>query len=288
MTRPLDAVLFGVAMLALRSPRAIIVPAASAAPFVALNFLYQAAQFGSPFIDGYRAYEPTMVQLYGPETGATALAWSNLVSPVQVWNHLDVFRAMTIDWTVPGTVVLVVWGALAIDREHPARAMRTFAVALIATYMFALLAVVADPDDGARPRYLSITLIPIALLGAAGFRPAFAALASRLGRRIAALASMVAVLFALAQLGSFLQTHVPKVWRRAGLYKATAALERGAVVVVRAQYPSRYARNDPFFDGVEYLSLPADVSVQAVRAAFPARPIWEAQEGEPWRLSRVP
>ena len=25
-----------------------------------------------------------------------------------------------------------------------------------------------------------------------------------------------------------------------------------------------------------------------VRAAFPGRPIWEAWEGEPWRLIRVP
>jgi 4-amino-4-deoxy-L-arabinose transferase-like glycosyltransferase len=288
LTRPLDAVLFGAAMLAFRSPVAVIVTAVSALPWVLLNFAYQAAQFGSPFTDGYRAYEPTIIQLYGPDMGAAAISLANLVSPLQLWNHVDVFRAMTVDWTIAGAVVVALFGAVAIGRDHRARPMRTFAISLIAAYAIALLFTVADPDDGARPRYLSITLIPIAFLAAGGFASARAAIASRFGRRAGSLAAVVAVVFALAQVGSFLQMHIPRLWRREGLYKITAALDRSAIVIVRARYPSRYARNGPFFDGVEYLSVPADTSVQAVRAAFPNRQIWEAHEGEPWTLNRVP
>jgi 4-amino-4-deoxy-L-arabinose transferase-like glycosyltransferase len=287
LTRPLDAVVFGAAMLAFRSPRVIAVTAVSALPAVVVNFAYQAAQFGSPFTDGYHVYQPTVIALYGANTGATPISLANLVIPVQLWNHIEIFRAMAVDWTVPGTVIVVLFGVLAIGRDHPARTMRTFAIAVIAAYVIALLPMVADPDDGARPRYLSITLIPIAFLAAAGFQPAYAAIAAKFGRRISSFTVFVVILFALAQLGSFLQTHVPKVWKREGLYKSTAALDRGAIVIVRAQYPSRYARNGPFFDGVEYLSVPPDTSVDAVRAAFPKRQIWEAHEGERWTLTRV-
>ena len=54
LTRPLDAALFGAAVLSLRSfrtPRALGLAALGAAPFFALHFAYQAAQFGSPWMD---------------------------------------------------------------------------------------------------------------------------------------------------------------------------------------------------------------------------------------------
>ena len=166
--------------------------------------------------------------------------------------------------------------------------MRTFSIVLIAAFAAALLVTISDPDDGARPRYLSTTLIPIAFLAAAGFAPTCAAIASRFGRRARTLLVVIAAIFALAQLASFLQDRTPKLWKREGLYKATAALPtRDAVVIVRAQYPSRYARNGPWFDGVLYLSAPPDTPVEQIRRAFPDRPIWEAHEGEPWTLQRV-
>jgi Dolichyl-phosphate-mannose-protein mannosyltransferase len=288
LTRPLDAVLFGLAMLAFRSPRAIVITAASALPFVVLNFAYQAAQFGSPFLDGYHAYEPTFRALYGADTAAASISLAHLVNPVQLWNHIDIYRALIVDWTVTGTALVALVGAYTIGRDHAARPMRTFSIVLIAAFALALLPTISDPDDGARPRYLSTTLIPLAFLAAAGFAPTCAAITSWFGRRVRTILIVAAVTFALAQLASFLQDRTPKMWRREGLYKATATLDvHDAVVIVRAQYPSRYARNGPWFDGVLYLSTPPDTTAEQVRRAFPDRQIWEAHEGEPWTLQRV-
>lgn len=288
LTRPLDAVLFGVAMLSLRSARAVLIAAASALPLVIVNFAYQASQFGSPFTDGYTVYQPTVRALYGDDIAATPVSIANVVSPTQLWNHIDIFRALAVDWTVPGTVLVALFGAFAIGRDHRARQIRTFAIAIIATFAVALLPMVADLDDGPRPRYMSSTLVPIAFLAAAGFAPAFAAIAARFGRRIRTILVTLAILFGLGQVASFVVDRIPKVWKREGVFKAAEALHvRDAVVIVRAQYPSRFARNGPFFDGVLYLSTPPDVGVDTIRSAFPNRQIWEAHEGEPWTLIRV-
>ena len=287
LIRPVDAVVFGLAMLALRSLRAVIIAAACALPGIALNLAYQAAQFGSPFTDGYKVYEPTFEALYGDRIHALSLG--HLINPVELWNHLDIVRALAIDWTVPASVVVAIVGARAITREHPARALRTFGITLVAAYLALLLVTSADPDDGARPRYLSVALIPIAFLTAAGFAPACAAIERWIGRRMRVLAVAAAIVFALAQLGAFLQDRIPKVWKREGVFQAAEALHApDAVVIVRARYPSRYARNGPYFDGVLYLSVPAETAAAQIRAAFPGRPIWEAWESDPWRLVRVP
>jgi hypothetical protein len=287
LVRPIDAMVFGGAMLALRSLRAVIIAGACALPGIVLNLAYQAAQFGSPFTDGYQVYEPTIEALYGERLHALSLGY--LVNPVELWNHLDIVRALAVDWTVPASVVVAIVGARAITREHPARALRTFGVTLVAAYLALLLVTTAGPDDGARPRYLSVALIPIAFLTAAGFASACTALEGWIGRRARVLAVVVVIVFALAQFGAFLQDHIPKVWKREGVFQAAEALHvPDAVVIVRARYPSRYARNGPYFDDVLYLSVPAETATAQVRAAFPGRPIWEAWEGEPWRLVRVP
>ena len=60
------------------------------------------------------------------------------------------------------------------------------------------------------------------------------------------------------------------------------------VVVVRAEYPTRYARNGPFFDRpVLYVSAPATTSLDAAAEAFPGRPLYEAHEGKQWTIARV-
>lgn len=289
LTRPIDAILFGLAMVSLRSWRAVIVTAACALPFVVANLLYQDAAFGSYFTDGYHAYEPTFRLLYGADTAANPISIAHLVSPVQLWNHLDVYRATIVDWTVPGTALVAVFGAFAIGRGDPARPIRNFSLAVIAVYAVALLVMIADPDDGARPRYMSNTLIPLAVLTGAGFTPACAAIRAKFGRRLRTIMVASAILLALGQLASFLQERVPKVWKREGLYKIVEAAQlRDAVVIVRAQYPSRFARNGPFFDGpVLYLSAPPTTSAATIAAAFPDRAIWEAHEGEPWTLSPI-
>jgi len=78
------------------------------------------------------------------------------------------------------------------------------------------------------------------------------------------------------------------VRNRDGLYDAVVAqgIEQG-VVVVRAQWPTRYARNGPFFDRpVLYLSAPADMGVDAIAERYPSRPVYEATEGSPWKIVR--
>ena len=289
LTRPIDALLFGVAMVALRSSRALVIAAASAAPFVALNFVYQKAQFGSPFLDGYHVYQPTFEALYGSSTALNPILPSHIWNPVQLWNHLDVYRAFILDWTVPGTALLAIFGAFAIGTDHPARQLRTFSVALIGSYVVALLPTIADVDDGARPRYLSITLVPVAFLAAAGFAPACAALAARFGSGVRTAVVALALLFAPAQLAAFLVGHLPLVWKREGLARSVeqAGLQN-AVVVVRAEHPSRYARNGGLFDrSVLYLSAPAATSGDEIAEAFPGRAVWEAREGETWSLTRL-
>lgn len=289
LIRPVDALLFGVALFALRSPRAVIVAAAVALPFVAVNLWYQAQLFGSPLTDGYHAYQPTLVELYGPSTAANPLSITNLWDPVQLWNHLDICRAFAVGWTAPGAVVVALFGAFAIDRDHRARPMRTFSLALVAVYLAALLITVADPDDGARPRYLTPLLIPLALLTAAGFGPASSALAARFGARIRTIMVWLAVLFTALQVVAVVYDRVPRLWMREGLYQVVAeAGLRDAVVIVRAEHPSRFARNGPFFDRpVLYLSAPPELSAATVAAAYPGRAIWEAREGTPWTLTRV-
>lgn len=289
LIRPVDALLFGAAMLALRSPRAVIVTAIAALPFVAVQLWYQAAQFGSPLTDGYRAYQPVLIELYGVSTARSSLSLTNLLDPVQLWNHLDICRAFSVGWTAPGAVVVALFGAFAIGRDHPARAMRTFSIALIAVYLAVLMITIADVDDGARPRYLTPLLVPLALLTAAGFAPASSALAARFGGRIRAIVVWVAVVFTVLQIVAVVYDRVPRLWMREGLYRAVddAGLV-DAVVIVRAQYPHRFARNGPFFDRrVLYLSPPAAVPAQTVAAAYPGRAVWEAHEGTPWTLTRV-
>ena len=289
LIRPVDAVLFGAAMLSLRSTRALVVAAASAVPFVVLNLVYQKAQFGSPFLDGYHVYEPTFAAIYGERAARNPVLLSHIWNPLQLWNHLDVYRAYVVEWTLPGTALVALFGAFAIRPEHPARRLRNFSLALIAAFVLALLPSIADGDDGARPRYLSITLIPVAFLTAAGFRPAAAALASRFGTLTRTVVMTAALVFGLVQLSAFLAHRAPMVWHREGLYRVVEkAGLRQAVVIIRAKYPTRYARNGGLFDrDVLYLSpLPA-VDGATVAAAYPGRAVWEAREGDPWTLTRL-
>ena len=121
LVRPFDALLFGVAMLFLRSMPAIAITAASALPFVGLSLLYQNAQYGSPFIDGYSVYAPTLGAIYGVQAGGPMLSLGCLVDPLQSWFHLDVLRAFVVNWTIPGTALVAMLGAYSIGKDHPAR-----------------------------------------------------------------------------------------------------------------------------------------------------------------------
>jgi len=289
LTRPLDAVLFGAALLALRSARAVALAVAGAAPFAVLHLAYQKAQFGSPFADGYRAYEPTFRAIYGAHTGGSALSLANLVDGEQAWHHFDILRAFLLDWTVPGTALLAALGWVALATEPRAHPARRFAAALVLLFLTSLFVTIGGTDDGARPRYLSTAMIPLALLAAPGWRIAAQLLGQRF--RPAALRVVACAVWGLPviQLGAFLVDRTPQLWVREGLEKTVAADGiRDGVVVVRAEYPTRYARNGAFFDRpVLYVSPPAATPVETIAAAFPGRALYEAREGKAWNVERV-
>ncbi len=287
LTRPGDAMYFGAALLVLRSPRLIALTALGAAPFVGAHLAYQDAQFGSPFQDGYHAYEPTFRAIYGEGTGHP-LSLLYLVDPKEQANHLDVIRAFVMEWTVPGTVLAAIAGAYAIGRDHPARAMRDLAVATAVIPLAMLFVSVADPDDGARARYLSTTLIPVAFLFRPGWCRVSSALRDLVGPRMTRALTIAAVLAGPVAVGAFLGHHLPDLWQREGLYEEVRAQNiQDGVVVIRAEWPTRYARNGAFFDRpVLYLSAPPDMTVEQVAALYPGRPVYEATEARHWKVVR--
>jgi len=159
-------------------------------------------------------------------------------------------------------------------------------------FVAVLLVTLGGRDDGAPSRYLSVALLPLAFLAGPGWvgtvewlraqrRPGSGALAWGL----AAVAGVLPVL----ELVGFLRGRAPQLRVREGLTAAVTTEGIGeGVVVVRAQWPTRYARNGPFFDRpVLYLSPPATMAAADVAADFPGRPVYEAHEGDPWSLSRV-
>jgi hypothetical protein len=288
LTRPGDAACFAAALVVLRSRRLIVLTVLGAAPFVAAHFAYQAAQFGSPFADGYHAYEPTFRAIYGEST-SHPLSLLYLVSPKEQANHLDVIRAFVMEWTVPGSVLVAVVGAYAIGREHPARPMRDLAVAVAAAPVAMLMLSIADPDDGARPRYLSTALIPLAFLSSPGWDAASIALRTLVGPLVTRVTAVAALVGAPVAVGGFMGHRIPEVWVREGLFaQVRAAHVEEGVVVIRAVWPTRYARNGAFFDRpVLYLSAPAEMTVDEVAAVYPGRPVYEATEGTQGRLWKV-
>ena len=287
LTRPGDAVYFGAALLVLRSPRVLALTALGAAPFLFGHLAYQAAQFGSPFADGYHAYEPTFRAIYGEGTGHP-VSLLYLFSPKEQANHLDVIRAFAMEWTVPGTALMAVVGARAIGRDHPARAMRDFAVAVGVVPLAMLMVSIADPDDGARPRYLSTALLSVAFFAGPGWDATRAALGSLLGPRLTRATAVAALVGAPVQVGAFLGHRIPEVEVREGLFEGVkAAHVEDGVVIIRAEWPTRYARNGAFFDRpVLYLSAPPEMTAEQVAALYPGRPVYEAIEGRRWKVVR--
>jgi hypothetical protein len=288
LTRPLDAVLFGAALLALRRARPVLLAAAGALPFAGLHLAYQAAQFGSPWVDGYQAYEPTFRAIYGQQT-PSALSLRNLVEGEQIWHHLDILRSFLLDWTVPGMALVALLGWVALRGDARVREARAVLGAIVALFVASFFVMAGGTDDGARPRYLSTALLPLALLAAPGWHVAAEMLRGRLGARTLRAVAVIVWVLPVVQLGAFLVERTPLLWVREGLEQAVEreGIATG-VVVVRAEYPTRYARNGPFFDRpVLYVSAPSEASVEQVRAAFPGRPVYEAFEGKRWRVERA-
>jgi hypothetical protein len=280
LTRPFDAVLFGAAVLSLRSWRAIILPALGAAPFLALNLAYQAAQFGSPFMDGYRAYGATYHPLFDEHPVVAQLGLRPAFDVMELWNHADIVRALAVDWTVPGTVLLAIFGWVHLGKDPRALALRRFLVTVICLFCLALLISVAGKDDGARPRYLSTALLPLTFLAGAGAVVAFEGLRVTIGRRLGvAVAALVVLVLPSLQIAWVLDERLPALTHRMDLYDAVAALGvPDAVVIVRVPYPTRMTRNGLFDESVLYVGIAPERPAADVARAFPGRPLFEARE----------
>ncbi len=289
LTRPVDALLFGAALVALRSWRVLLLVALGAVPFVVAHFAYQAAVFGSPFVDGYAAYEPTFRAIYGAETAEPPLSLTRIFNPLQQWFHLEICTAFVSPWTLPGAALAAVFGAVAIPKGDRARPMRDVAVAIAVVALVALIPTISSGgDDGPRPRYLTTTLFAVSLLAGPGWPPLRDALQGPLGARATRAIGAVAVVMGFVLVGTLVIEKAMLVQARDGLYEAVRAqgIEQG-IVVVRAQWPTRFARNGPFFDRpVLYLSAPADMGVDAIAEKYPSRPLYEATEGAPWKIVR--
>ncbi len=286
LTRPLDAVLFGAALLALRDVRALAWIALAAIPVAALTFAYQKAQFGAPFIDGYRVYVPTFRALYGDEGAQQNISLAHALDGELQWHHLALVRELFVAWTVPGSIALAIVGVRASPPE--ASRFRDVLLALAAVTTASLIPLHTAPDDGALPRYITSLVIPLALFAGPGWIAIEEALHSRVSRAWSNGAGLTLVALGALSFAAFLDLRLPAVWMREGLAREVEA--RGltnAVVVVHAQFPSRYTRNGPTFDG-PVLYVRAGVASDAEIAAwFPGRTIYEATEGRPWSIHPV-
>jgi len=293
LIRPVDAVLLGLSLIAFRSLRALVVAGASASPFLALTLWYNALQFGSPFIDGYMAGKPGFVAIYGESGAAANISLWHVVSPLQIFHHLAELETFFFQWTVPGAALLACLGWVTLRREQGAGDDRTAAVQrflglMMVLFMAGLLLTFNEPDDSPRPRYLSMVLLPVAFLAAAGWSPAAVFVRKQLGRwtsRAVAVAIWAAPPFLIA---SYLERRVPEVQVHVGLSQELARQGvRSGVVILRAEWPARYARNGMFFDRSPLLlSVPANVPASEVAARFPGQPVYEAIEphgSNPWK-----
>src|SRR5262249_53726308 len=94
LIRPVDGALLGLSLVALGSLRGLVIAGASSLPFVGLDLWYNKLQFGSPFTDGYTAYIPGFVAIYGESGAASNMSPLHLVSPIQIFNHLGEFETL--------------------------------------------------------------------------------------------------------------------------------------------------------------------------------------------------
>lgn len=301
LIRPVDGALLGLSLVAFGSLRALAIGGASSLPLVALNLWYNKLQFGSPFTDGYKAGIPGFVATYGESGAVSNIHPLHVVSPLQIFHHLAELETLVFEWTVPGSALLACLGWVVLRREQAAGDGRTaplqrFFGVMLVLFSAALLLTFNEPDDGPRPRYLSMVLLPLAFLAAAGWSTAAAFVRRQLGPSrswMVALAIWIAPLFLMA---SYLERRIPEVTVHTGLRQELERQGiRSGVVILRAEWPTRYARNGMFFDrSPVLLSAPATVSAAEVAARFPGQAVHEAVEPHganpwkhPWVIRRV-
>jgi 4-amino-4-deoxy-L-arabinose transferase-like glycosyltransferase len=301
LIRPVDGVLLGAALLAFRSLRALLIAGASASPAVALTLWYNKLQFGSPFIDGYEAGKPGFVAIYGESGAYSNISLHHVFAPVEIFHHLAELETFFFQWTVPGAALLACLGWVALRKEQAAGDARTaplqrFFGTMMVLFMVGLVLTFNEPDDSPRPRYLSLVLLPVAFLAAAGWSTAAAFVREKLGTRTAWLVAIAVWIAPVFLIASYLEKRVPEVEVHTGLPKELARQGvHSGVVIVRAEWPTRYARNGMFFDRSPILlSVPANVPAAEVVSRFPGKAVYEAFEPHglnpwkhPWVIRRV-
>jgi 4-amino-4-deoxy-L-arabinose transferase-like glycosyltransferase len=301
LTRPLDALLVGASLLVFRDVRALAVAAASALPFVGLQLWFNDLQYGSPFIDGYEAYKRSFVAIYGVSGAAKNISLWNVVSPEEIFNHLAAFETLLFEWTVPGTALVALVGFMALRRARAGEEggqgtgeasgsghVHRFLAFLAVLYLVVLLFMYIEADDGPRPRYLTMELLPLSFFAAAGWSATCDLVRERTGRwmtRVVGAAMWLAPIFLVA---TYMEHRVPEEVVLAGLQETlNKAQITSGVVLVRAEWPTRYARNGMFFDRRPLLlSVSRDVTPSDVAARFPGEPVYEAFEphgSNPWK-----
>jgi hypothetical protein len=145
-----------------------------------------------------------------------------------------------------------------------------------------------EADDGPRPRYLTMELLPLSFFAAAGWSATCDLVRERTGRwmtRVVGAAMWLAPIFLVA---TYMEHRVPEEVVLAGLQETlNKAQITSGVVLVRAEWPTRYARNGMFFDRRPLLlSVSRDVTPSDVAARFPGEPVYEAFEphgSNPWK-----
>jgi 4-amino-4-deoxy-L-arabinose transferase-like glycosyltransferase len=301
LIRPVDGVLLGAALIAFRSIRALLIAGASASPALALTLWYNKLQFGSPFIDGYEAGKPGFVAIYGESGAYSNISLHHMFAPLEIFHHLAELETFFFQWTVPGAALLACLGWVAFRKEQAAGDARTaplqrFFGMMMVLFMVGLVLTFNEPDDSPRPRYLSMVLLPVAFLAAPGWSAAAAFVREKLGTRVAWLVGIAIWIAPAFLIASYLEKRVPEVEVHTGLPKELARQGvHSGVVIVRAEWPTRYARNGMFFDrSPVLLSVPANVPAAEVVARFPGKAVYEAFEPHglnpwkhPWVIRRV-
>jgi hypothetical protein len=277
------------------------VAAASALPFVGLQLWFNDLQYGSPFIDGYEAYKRSFVAIYGVSGAAKNISLWNVVSPEEIFNHLAAFETLVFEWTVPGTALVALVGFVALRRAPAGEEggprtgdaggsghVHQFLAFMGVLYLAVLLFMYIEADDGPRPRYLTMELLPLSFFAAAGWPATCDLVRERTGRwmtRVVGAAMWIAPIFLVA---TYMEHRVPEEVVLAGLQETlNRAQITSGVVIVRAEWPTRYARNGMFFDRRPLLlSVSRDVTPSDVAARFPGEPVYEAFEphgSNPWK-----
>ena len=291
--RPVDGVLLGLSLIAFRSLRALLIGGASAMPFVALDLWYNKLQFGSAFTDGYKADIPGFVATYGESGAVSNISPWHVISPYEIFNHLAELETFLFQWTVPGAALVACLGWVVLRREQAAgdpRAapLQRFFAAMMVLFLVGMLLTFNEADDSPRPRYLTLVLLPVSFLAAAGWSTAVAFVQRQLGRRTAWIVGLAVWIAPVYLIETYLERRLPEVIVHTGLSEELAREGiRSGVVILRAEWPTRYARNGMFFDRSPLLlSVPATVSAAEVAARFPGQPVYEAFEphgANPWK-----